>query len=464
MAEVEEIAPQEGPQTEFLTTEADIAIYGGAAGGGKSYGLILEGARWVEDPDFGGVIFRRTTPEITNEGGLWDESEKVYAAFGAKPNGSKLRWTFPSGAEIRFSHLEHEKTKYKWQGSQIPFIGFDELTHFTETQFFYMLSRNRSTSGIPPCIRCTTNPDARSWVKKFIQWWLDEKTGYPIKNRSGKLRWFIRIEDKIVWGNSKTELKRTYGANVNPLSVTFIAAKLSDNKILEQKDPSYRQKLEAMTKVDRERLLFGNWNIMPTAGNVFRREWFPMVEAIPGRWTAVCRYWDRAGTVPNVQNPNPDWTRGLKMYAYPDGTYLIADIRSARDNPGQIEKFIKNVAPYDGHGVRIRSQQDPGSAGKGEGQRFVRMLPGYDVKTEILTKNKFARAKSFSAQCEAQNVRVLKGTWNDEMFDEFENFSDNPSDYDHDDIVDVASGAFNDLTEGYTAFGNLDRLERVLRG
>lgn len=464
MSEVQVIEPQEGPQTMFLTSEADVAIYGGAAGGGKSFGLILEGARWCEDPDFGGVIFRRTTPEITNEGGLWDESEKVYAAFGAKGNGSKLGWTFPSGAYVRFSHLEHEKTKYKWQGSQIPFIGFDELTHFTSTQFFYMLSRNRSTSGIPPCIRATTNPDARSWVKTFIQWWIDEKTGYAIESRSGKVRFFCRVDDRIYWGDSKAELRRRHGAGVNPLSVTFIKAKLSDNKILEAKDPTYRQKLEAMTKVDRERLLNGNWNIMPTGGNVFRREWFEIVDAVPAGWVSCTRYWDRAGTRPSLQNPDPDWTRGLKMYKYKDGTYLIADLRSARDTPGAVEGFIKNVASYDGHGVRIRSQQDPGSAGKGEGERFVRMLPGYDVKTEVLTRNKFARAKAFSAQCYAKNVRVLRGSWNDEMFDELENFSDDPNDYQHDDIVDVGSGAFNDLTGAFTAFTALDKLSGVLRG
>jgi predicted phage terminase large subunit-like protein len=220
----------------------------------------------------------------------------------------------------------------------------------------------------------------------------------------------------------------------------------------------------AMTKVDRERLLNGNWNILPTAGNVFRREWFPVVDAIPAKWRSVTRYWDRAGTRPSVQNPNPDWTRGVKMYAYPDGTYLIGDLRSARDTPGAVEGFIKNVASYDGHGVKVKSQQDPGQAGKGEGERFIRMLAGYVVETEIETRNKFARAKSLSAQCEAGNVSVLRGAWNDELFEELENFSDNPTDYDHDDIVDAATGAFNDLTGSFTAFNALARLERVHRG
>jgi hypothetical protein len=144
------IGPQPGPQTQFLSTPADIAIYGGAAGGGKTFAELLEPTRHVHNKDFGAVIFRRTTPQITNEGGLWDESTKLYPLLGAIPKLGDLSWRFPSGATVSFAHIEHDSTVLNWQGSQIPLICFDELTHFTQKQFWYMVSRNRSMSGVRP--------------------------------------------------------------------------------------------------------------------------------------------------------------------------------------------------------------------------------------------------------------------------------------------------------------------------
>jgi len=156
MAEQIEIRPQAGPQENFLATEADIAIYGGAAGGGKTWALLLEPLRHIHNPEFGAVIFRRTYPQIRSEGGLWSESSTIYPAMGGQPRESILDWTFPAGGRIKFAHMQHEINRLDWQGAQIPLIEFDELTHFTKEQFFYMLSRNRSTCGVRPYIRATT--------------------------------------------------------------------------------------------------------------------------------------------------------------------------------------------------------------------------------------------------------------------------------------------------------------------
>jgi hypothetical protein len=193
------IGPQPGPQQTFLCSAADIAIYGGAAGGGKTFAELLEPLRHVGNKDFGAVIFRRTTPQITNEGALWDESLKLYPLLGAKPNQGDLYWTFPSGSTVSFKHLEHDKTVLNWQGSQIPLICFDELTHFTQKQFWYMVSRNRSMCGVRPYIGATCNPDADSWVAE-LTWWINQETGYPIPVRAGMLRWFIRIGDSCCAG------------------------------------------------------------------------------------------------------------------------------------------------------------------------------------------------------------------------------------------------------------------------
>lgn len=437
------IGPQEGPQTQFLSTAADIALYGGGAGGGKSFALLLEPLRHWNNREFGGVIFRRSTTQIRNEGGLWDESMKLYGPLQAHPVESFLEWTFPSGGRMKFAHLEHELTVYDWQGSQIPFIGFDELTHFSEKQFFYMLSRNRSTSGIPGYIRATTNPDKDSWVRELIDWWIDEN-GFPIPERSGVVRYFIRIDEKMIWADTKEELEEQFGKDCMPKSFTFIPAKVTDNQILMEKNPEYVANLKAQSKVERGRLLDGNWNIRATAGTIFQTQWFPIIDEIPGGWKRVIRFWDRAATKPTPEKPDPDWTRGLKLYEYPNGTYVVADLRSLRDTPGKVDDLIKNTASYDGHSCEIKSQQDPGSAGVGEAHAFVKMLRGYIVTTETMPKDKVTRAKPVSSQCENGNVSVLRAPWNKDFFSELENFPDGS----HDDIVDTFSGAFNELFSG----------------
>src|SRR5690625_3049613 len=170
------IRPQPGPQKAFLASSADIVIYGCAAGGGTSYGLLLEPRRHtLATPGFGTVIFRRTSKQVRNEQGLWDTSEEIYPHVGLTPTESILQWTHePTGNAITFAHLEHEKNVHDWQGAQIALICFDELTHFTARQFWYMLSRNRSVAGVRPYVRATTNPDPDSFVAGLISWWIDQ--------------------------------------------------------------------------------------------------------------------------------------------------------------------------------------------------------------------------------------------------------------------------------------------------
>src|SRR5437016_6397083 len=122
------ISGQSGPQTEFLRTPADICVYGGAAGGGKTVGLILEPLRHVgRVANFTAVFFRRTTPQITNPGGLWDESLNFYPRLGGTPHLRAQEWRWASGGKIKFSHLQLAATVYDCEGAQNTVICFAEI-------------------------------------------------------------------------------------------------------------------------------------------------------------------------------------------------------------------------------------------------------------------------------------------------------------------------------------------------
>lgn len=434
------IGPQPGPQYDFLSSEADITIYGGSAGGGKTYALLLE-ALWGHDVSgYSAVIFRKNANQVRNPGGLWDNSAELYRDFGGIPKESSLEWDFPSGAVIKFAHMDMEKDKYSWQGSQICLIGFDELTHFTWGQFVYMLSRNRSICGIRPYIRATTNPDPDSWVRKFIDWWIDPDTGYAIQERSGKIRWFVVLNDTTIWSDSREELREKYPTSM-PKSVSFIASTVYDNKILLAQDPGYLANLQALPKFEREQLLHGNWNIKPTAGMFFKRHYFEVVNAAP-RKTKKVRYWDRAATRKNDTN-DPDFTVGLLLEKDDDNVLYITNLVRLQESPLGVQNAIKNTAEQDGYRVRIGIEQDPGQAGISEADYLIRKLQGFVVAPYKATKDKVTRALPVSSQAEAGNIKIVRAPWNEDFFNEVENFPEGS----HDDIVDALSGAFLMHTE-----------------
>jgi predicted phage terminase large subunit-like protein len=462
-----EIRPQAGPQTEFLACSADIVFYGGAAGGGKSYGLLMDLIRHKDTGEAGAVIFRRTTPQITNQGGLWDTARVLYGPLKWEPREQKHDYTSPAGFRVKFSHLEHEHNVEDWQGSQVPIIGFDEVTHFTRYQFFYMITRNRSTSGVIPYVRATCNPDPDSWVAEFLAWWIDQEEklpngkpnpryGLPIPERAGVIRWFVMVNDQWVWGDSSAELLKDY-PDLIPKSVTFIPSKLSDNKILMQRDPSYLGNLLAQDKVTRARLLDGNWKIRPIAGMLFKRDYFEIIDAIPLGCVGV-RYWDRAATEvkPGEQNrekvgkkgKKADWTAGCKLLRAPDGTFIIADMRREQYSPGKVHALIKTAASQDGHSIPVWVEQEPGASGVADVHAIINLLAGYMIHSNKPTTDKVTRAGPASSQCEAKNVKLLRGRWNEAFLTEAENFPDG----DNDDQVDAFTGAFNVLMSPPSAF------------
>ena len=445
------LEPQAGPQTMFMASSADIVIYGGAAGGGKTYALLLEMLRHKDIKNFGAVIFRKNFTQITAEGGLWDSSVKLYTQVpdAEQRKSPKLHWKF-KGGKLTFAHLDREEDLQAWQGTEIAYLGFDELTHFSRHQFLYMLSRNRSTCGVKPYVRATCNPDSDSWVADFVSWWINQDTGYPIRERSGVVRYMCVINDVIYWGDTPEDLANNHGINPEECkSVTFIASKLEDNKILMKSDPSYLSNLKAMTEVDMERLLYGNWKIKAQAGRYFKRTQIPIdgyYEKIPDDVIYWCRAWDLAATDED-ENGDADYTAGVLIGIRKNNRYIVADVINKQVKAGDVEKLIRMTAISDrkkyGFSYRVRIPQDPGGAGKIVAKQYLNGLSGFDVKAEPVSGSKELRATPFAAQWQNGFVDVLIAEWNEMYFSQLESFPESK----HDDMVDASSDAFNELTE-----------------
>lgn len=462
------IGPQPGPQTMLLASEADIVFYGGGAGGGKTYGMLMDFLHHYEMPDARALFFRRTTPEIKAVGGPWECAIDLYSHFGAKPKGSDNRIVFPTGSEFKFSHLENENDKYKHQGDQIPILYFDELSHFTRTQFWYLASRNRSVSKIIPYIRATTNPAPDTWIAEFIEWWLDPDTGFAIPERSGVLRYFYQYNDVFYWADTPEELEEKFPelAKVGrPRSATFIVSLLDDNKILMEKDPSYKATLLSLRRVDKERLLYGNWKIREDAGDYFKRSYFDTVERdeLPSDLLKI-RFWDRAGTSAKELQENKD--RGITQartasvllsFCSREMIFYIEDITNDLLSPKQVVEKMTDVIERDGLYTTVGLSQDPGQAGKFELEFYKERFANYHVWDTRETGSKESRAKPVSAQAEKKRIKLVRGHWNEEFIRQAENFPQGLKD-----IIDALSGAFSYFVENKMA--SLDVYTQISTG
>jgi predicted phage terminase large subunit-like protein len=476
------ITPQPGPQTLFFETPADIAVIGGSVFGGKTWSLTIEPLRHKDVPGFSCVTFRRDKTEIRQPGGLWDESLEYYALFGGVPREHELEWRFgPAGARarIKFDGLQYEKDAISWKGAQITLVQFDQLEEFTESQFWYLQSPNRSTCGIRPYTRASCNPLAETWLARFIQWYWDSRTGYSIPERSGVIRWFVRINDVVHWSETtcpvgitgarylaieataKAEMIQRFPASREDKeapgkfarSFTYILATLDDNAFGNAADPEYESRVRSMSFLEQERLLGvegrgGNWKIMPAAGLIFNRA---MLEQryfdVEPRCSVVARAWDKAATPVSTANPDPDATAGVKLGKMADGRgYVILDVKHGHWNAAHRNTVMLETARVDAKGnpkPLIFVEQEPGSGGKESAQVTIRDLAGFPVRAIPATTNILERADPLAAQAQAGNLWMVRADWNELVLNELHSFDG--SGKGHDDIVSAAALAFNQI-------------------
>ena len=435
MAKSPQIWPQPGPQLEFLVNPCDIVIYGGAAGGGKTFALLMQPLRHVKDPKFRCVTFRRTSPMIRKAGAIWDESQDLYRGSEGKPREQMLDWRFPSGAEIQFSHLQRESDKYGFKGAQISLVQFDQLEEFTETQFFYIISRLRTEARVLPYCRATCNPDSESWLAQFLEWWIDQDTGLIIKDRIGVPRHMTRPDDQIMWHDEPQYDED--GQKVSK-SVTFIEADLDDNKLMPNRQ-EYKASLLAQPLVERERLLNKNWKIAVGKGKVFKREDFKIVPRFPANARFV-RTWDFAATEKKTKGDDPDFTATCKI-AEVDG---VVYMQFERDQlgPAQAEAWFLRLAKEE-DGVPIVWEMEPGAAAI----RYAHYLQGLlsDMGRTGMPQrpqgDKVTRASAgYSKAVEDGKVYLVSGvTPIDHVLSEHHNF---PTQGWKDDLVDAGSLAY----------------------
>lgn len=440
-------------QATFLDLEdARELFFGGAAGGGKSDVLLMDALRYAKVPGYSALILRRTFSDLNLPDAIMDRSRAWLAGSGARWNESTHTWTFSTTGRpstITFGFLEHETDKFRYQGAQLQRVYFDELTQFTKTQYTYLLSRIRRPTWMPEIVklgaRSAANPggEGHGWVmERFIEGARDENgqvwtDGCKVPLMASK--WWRR-DKEIIHDDGTVGHEDRY----------FIPSLLEDNPAL---DATYNEQLQELDPVTRAQLRRGDWTVK-AIGNMFRPEWFKIVDSVPrGPNVRIRRhrYWDcAAGEV--KPGANPDYTVGA-LVALVNGDWYIEDVERGRWRPKDLEDNVINTAELDGRRVEITMEQEPGASGVQVIDTFSRKLVGYtfrgekkgykkgseDKKTQKQTKVDLA--KPFSAAAERGRVHMVRASWNRYVIEEAMSFPGGA----HDDIIDAIGGAMRQL-------------------
>ena len=375
------------------------------------------------------MIFRRTTKQISNPGGLFDSAVNLFKRVDPKLRVRirELEILFSSGAQLKFAYLDNTSDKYNFQGAELTFIGFDEVQQISEDNFLYLLSRLRSTTvDYKKQVVATGNPDYDSFIRHWVEFALDER-GIPHRKDIYPTRYLIQVEGgKLRWSDTREELEDIFGKSDDTgiLSFKFIPGTIYDNPPLMKADPTYVSKLKALPRVEMERLLLGSWYARLEAAGLWKREWVTLVDHPNPKANKRIRAWDFAFSKPSEQYPNPDWTRGVLLSKDKNSIYTVENVVSLRDRVHEVEKLVFETAMRDGQDVTISIPIDPAAAAGAYARDFQRKLSeyGFNVRLSKPVKSKVTRFAPFSSVTQAGFVNVVKGDWNTPFFDELEVF------------------------------------------
>lgn len=482
MAEQVLFRPASKKQEMFIQSTAFRTVYGGSAGGGKTYMGLMRFLLYVNDPRFIGFVLRKNATDLKGAGGAFDEALEMFKKYDPKMTHTKqpMEIKFSNGAKIFFTGLNDEKGMKSLQGKQISGLMLDEATHFTEEEITWAESRLRTKANMVPNIWLTCNPDMDSviftWINDFYLYPKntiidgEDVGGRANPDKDGVVRYYLKVGNDTKWADDPQKLidehghkfpkdKKTGETTARPKSFTFISATCLDNPPLLEANPDYVSTLAALPRITRERLLYGNWLAREEGAGYFKRDWCEIIYKLPDNIKRRGRAWDIAATLKTEGNPDPDYTAGVQLSKTSDGYYIIENVKRDRKRIMEVLEWIGNVAledyEYSDLPVETYIPQDPAASGKYTSQQWVNTLATRGVSAKRIpvatTKSKLTRFLPFAAVAEAGLVKVLSDRdlpeeekWNDMFFDELESFTGERSRL-HDDMVDATSDIFSKM-------------------
>jgi predicted phage terminase large subunit-like protein len=352
-------------------------LYGGAAGGGKSWVVLACALQYADVPGYAALILRKTYQDLSKPGGLLDQAKDLLIPQGVHYDAQEKRFRFKEGASLVFGHLENKDAHYQYQGQEYQCISIDESTQIPEHQIRYLHSRLRrlTTSPCPIRFRLASNPGGVSHDY--------HKREYIERQERGK-----RI---------------------------YIPARLEDNLYLDRE--GYIRQLEHLDPITRAQLLNGDWTVRH-AGMIIKREWFGFVERseVPSNCYGYTRAWDLAAS----ESEEAKYTAGVKMCRDAEDNIYIVDVQRFRATPGKRDLRIRSIAESDGLDVRIFIPVDPAAGGETQAEYLTRILMGFALEAERPTGDKFKRIEPFASYAERRKVRIVRAPWNDDYLGELE--------------------------------------------
>jgi len=459
--------PISSAQREFLQADLDKVFectLGGPSGGGKTVALLISslgpyadptktsegcssGTLLIDNPAYVGVIVRREATQL-EKSGLINAANEWYTKFDPKVvyNSQLKKFTFSSGAQIWFRGCETDDDALKFKGyTRLHFVGFEELTQFTEHQYDIITTRLRDLSAtIPLRVRATTNPGDinEEWVLERYKAWLYDKCITPLDTKI-KCKFAQRLYRYVDESHPDLPIVISTTKPKVALFDTFSFIETGSKDILKD---NVQNLGKIKDPVIRAQLLQGIWGLKGGAGMYFAENDLKQVDAKP-RVASRVRYWDKA-----CSGKSGDWLAGVLLARTPENKFVIEDVVLIKPEVHTVKNTILNTAKMDGKTVTIAIEQEGGSAGKEISFDYKTLLEkdGYQVIIDIKTSNKatsskVSRAALLSPVMKEGNIALIAGQhpWKNEFIKQLINF---PSKGVHDDAVDALTSAYLILT------------------
>lgn len=401
---------------------------------------------------------------------MWLAAKKIYNDFLFNEDGSPIGKahineqskiiTFPSGAKSKFSYCQYDKDADMHYGLDYAKIYIDEFQQHSEYVFNILRSRNRSVAKVLKGMRFTLNPDATHFCFEWIKPFVDDE-GFPVKELSGKTRYFLIVNGKLYTDWDKHPLIDMFppdakGRKKEPQTYTYIPSTLEDNEVLQELDPTYYEVLDSMPERQRKQLLLGCWSTDTDSGMYFNRKWLKRATHVPLGCKTV-RGWDLGNGVDEPErNLYPDFSAHVKMSKSTEGEYYIHGCGRFKKRAGSRDEDILALCKDDGVDTVCVVPQDGGAAGKQVCEDFVRKLSknGFTGAKDSAPQNanKLKKFEAFSIAAEQGLVYIVESSFDkaelENWYTELETFKgDKSTRTKKDDYPDATSIAFNYLNK-----------------